>query len=64
VGGGEHDWAYVLGRLGWLQYDVAIALDVRLVGAAIYVYAIVAGVRHGLTLPASDVRAASAADSV
>ena len=43
VGGGEHDWAYILGRLGWLPYDHALALDLRVIGAAIYVYAIVAG---------------------
>ena len=46
VGGGEHDWAYLLGRLGWLAHDKAIALDVRVLGAGIYVYAIVAGVRY------------------
>jgi hypothetical protein len=46
VGGGEHDWAYLLGRLGWLAHDKAIALDMRVLGAAIYVYAIVAGVRY------------------
>jgi hypothetical protein len=46
VGGGEHDWAYLLGRLGWLAYDNAIALDVRVLGAGIYTYAIVAGLRY------------------
>jgi hypothetical protein len=46
VGGGEHDWAYILGRLGWLRYDQAIALDIRVVGAAIYVYAVAAGFKH------------------
>jgi hypothetical protein len=43
VGGGEHDWAYILGRLGWLRYDQALALDVQLLGVAIYLYATVAG---------------------
>jgi hypothetical protein len=51
VGGGEHDWAYLLGRVGWLQYDQAIALDVRLVGVAVYVYAIVAGARYAWRVP-------------
>ena len=46
VGGGEHDWAYLLGRLGLLTYDKALALDVRLIGAAIYAYAVVAGFRY------------------
>ncbi|MDQ3996266.1 MAG: hypothetical protein M3303_04530 [Gemmatimonadota bacterium] len=53
VGGGEHDWAYLLGRLGWLQYDQAIALDVRLVGVAVYVYAIVAGARYAWRVPSA-----------
>jgi len=43
VGGGEHDWAYLLGRLGWLAHDRALATDIHLVGVAIYVYAVVAG---------------------
>ena len=25
VGGGEHDWAWMLGRLGWLKFDHRIA---------------------------------------
>jgi hypothetical protein len=45
VGGGEHDWAYILGRFGWLKHDQALALDIRLLGAAIYVFAVVAGFR-------------------
>ena len=43
VGGGEHDWAYILGRLGWLRHDHALAVDLRLAGFAIYLYAIIAG---------------------
>jgi hypothetical protein len=54
VGGGEHDWAYLLGRLGWLAYDKAIALDMRLVGAAIYVYAVVWGFRYALNSAATS----------
>jgi hypothetical protein len=50
VGGGEHDWAYLLGRLGWLQYDHALALNIRLLGAAIYLYAVVTGVREALRM--------------
>ncbi len=49
VGGGEHDWAYLLGRLGLLAYDQAIALDIRVLGAAIYVYAMAAGLRYAWT---------------
>jgi hypothetical protein len=46
VGGGEHDWAYILGRLGWLKHDQALATDIRVVGAAIYFYAVIAGWRY------------------
>jgi hypothetical protein len=60
VGGGEHDWAYLLGRLGWLRYDQAIALDIRLLGAAIYAYAIVAGLRSAWRISAPDESAAAA----
>ena len=60
VGGGEHDWAYLLGRLGWLQYDQAIALDVRLVGVAVYVCAIVAGARYAWRVPSPTGEAAAA----
>ena len=48
VGGGEHDWAYLLGQLGWLQHDRALALDVWLAGVAIYLYAVVLGARESL----------------
>jgi hypothetical protein len=62
VGGGEHDWAYLLGRLGLLQHDQALALDIRLVGAAIYVYAIVAGVRYASRMSSPTEGRASAAE--
>jgi hypothetical protein len=39
VGGGEHDWAYLLGRLGWLQYDAGIAAAIHLAGVLIFVWA-------------------------
>jgi hypothetical protein len=32
VGGGEHDWAYLLGRLGLLAHDQGIAGTIRTVG--------------------------------
>jgi hypothetical protein len=43
VGGGEHDWAYLLGRLGWLKQDQRIGQFIWLVGVLIYVVAIVGG---------------------
>ena len=60
VGGGEHDWAYILGRLGWLRYDQALATDVRLLGAAIYVCAIVMGWRYAWAKPPVDAEQAAA----
>jgi hypothetical protein len=63
VGGGEHDWAYLLGRLGWLRYDHAIALDIRVLGAAIYVYSIVAGFRYARRPSATDEPALAASVS-
>jgi hypothetical protein len=43
VGGGEHDWTYILGRLGWLHYDQALATDIRVLGGVIYLCAIAGG---------------------
>lgn len=54
VGGGEHDWAYLLERLGWLQHDEAIAGVIRLVGAALYAYAVIAGWRHASTASSGE----------
>ncbi|MGH7579947.1 MAG: hypothetical protein ACREM9_07230 [Gemmatimonadales bacterium] len=51
VGGGEHDWALMLGRLGWLDRDQAIGGVVFLLGVLLYGVAIVAGWR---TLTAGD----------
>jgi len=43
VGGGEHDWAYMLGRLGWLRHDLLISHIIWSIGVAIYVVAILVG---------------------
>ncbi len=40
VGGGEHDWAYMLWRLGLLQQDQGIARGVHAVGVVIFVFSI------------------------
>ncbi|MBB4634624.1 hypothetical protein [Longimicrobium terrae] len=39
VGGGEHDWAYILGRLDLLEHDQAVAGWVRFAGAALFAFA-------------------------
>lgn len=43
VGGGEHDWAILLGELGLLPRDQAIGGAVFLAGVLIYLVAVVAG---------------------
>jgi hypothetical protein len=43
VGGGEHDWAFLLDRAGWLDHDQRIAGIVYLVGVLLYAAAIVGG---------------------
>ena len=48
VGGGEHDWAFLLTRLGWLKFDHVIARDAWFLGVLAYIVAIVGGL---LVLP-------------
>lgn len=63
VGGGEHDWAYLLGRLGWLPHDQTIGHDLWFAGVSLYVIAIVGGL---VVLPSplpSDEPAESLSDS-
>ena len=43
VGGGEHDWAYLLGELGLLRQDVAIAQAVHFAGVLILLWSVLAG---------------------
>ena len=43
VGGGEHDWAFLLGHFGWLAHDRGIARAVHALGALTYLLAIAAG---------------------
>ena len=45
LGGGEHDWALLLDRFGWLERDQAIGGAVFLIGAALYAVAVVSGWR-------------------
>jgi hypothetical protein len=39
VGGGEHDWEYILGTLGLLEYDQRIARTFHVAGVLIFVWA-------------------------
>ena len=43
VGGGEHDWASLLGQWGWLERDQALGAAVYLLGVVLYAAAIIGG---------------------
>ena len=43
VGGGEHDWAILLGEQGWLDRDQAIGGAVFLLGVVLYLVAVGGG---------------------
>jgi hypothetical protein len=45
VGGGIHDWAYLLGRMGLLEQDGSIATLLRLLGWALMLFSVGLGVR-------------------
>lgn len=65
VGGGEHDWAYLLGRLGWLSRDQVIAQRVWGLGLLIYLVSIGGGlIALTSSQTASDETAESAIDSI
>jgi hypothetical protein len=59
VGGGEHDWAFLLGRFGWLNKDHVIAHNVWVVGVMLYVVAI-----GGALLAASNAPAVTESELV
>lgn len=40
VGGGEHDWNYLLGEAGWLARDVALGEATHALGVLVYLIAI------------------------
>ena len=46
VGGGEHDWAYLLGETGLLAHDQAIGRAVHALGVVVFVCAIALGWRQ------------------
>jgi hypothetical protein len=46
VGGGDHDWAYLLDALGWLERDRTLAQVVRIGGIVVFVVAIVRALAH------------------
>jgi hypothetical protein len=40
VGGGEHDWAYLLGRMGLLEHDQTLANLVQFAGLLLFLWAV------------------------
>jgi hypothetical protein len=65
VGGGEHDWAFLLGRFGLLAHDQGIARGVHATGTLVYLVATVSGLLFAMRAPASsseEVVALEAAD--
>ena len=58
VGGGEHDWAQLLGQAGWLARDQVIGGWVYFAGVVLYAAAIVIGWR-ALSAPRARLTAAA-----
>ena len=48
VGGGEHDWTFLLGQWGWLAQDQAIGGAVYLLGALFYGASVILGWRFAI----------------
>lgn len=61
VGGGEHDWAYLLADAGMLQADLRIAAVVRGAGAMIFLVSLGLGLIAALHRPAAPEMPAEAA---
>jgi hypothetical protein len=55
VGGGEHDWGYLLGRLGLLEHDQTLGGLVQLLGIFLFGVAILQGFHHARARPAAEV---------
>ena len=51
VGGGEHDWAYLLGRFGLLAHDQGIGRGVHAVGTIVCLVSVTGGVMLALRAP-------------
>jgi hypothetical protein len=49
VGGGEHDWAFLLGRFGLLAHDQGIGRGVHAIGVVVCLVAVAAGIRFAIT---------------
>jgi len=54
VGGGEHDWAYILGEFGLLQHDLSIARTVLLAGMLLFACAMLSALYWSTPVPDSQ----------
>ncbi|MGH7497711.1 MAG: hypothetical protein ACREL3_02545 [Gemmatimonadales bacterium] len=54
VGGGEHDWLYLLDTMNLLEKDLAIGRAVHLLGVVLYGLSIIWGVRTAGEEPAEN----------
>ncbi len=62
VGGGEHDWAYLLGRAGWLRDDARVSAAFRGLGLAVFLVALWWGFRAATAAPRAPAPAPDAVD--
>lgn len=55
VGGGEHDWAFLLDRFGWIAHDQGIGKSVHALGTLVFLLATAGGLLAAIRpAPASD----------
>jgi hypothetical protein len=54
VGGGEHDWAYLLGHFNLLAHDQGIGRSVHALGTLLCLVAIIGGVLAALQVPSDS----------
>jgi hypothetical protein len=54
VGGGEHDWAFLLGHFGVLAHDQGIGRSVHALGTFVWLVAVMSGLLFSLQVPSTD----------
>jgi hypothetical protein len=54
VGGGEHDWAFLLGRFGVLAHDQGIGRGVHAIGVVVCLVAVASGIRFAMATVQQD----------
>lgn len=59
VGGGEHDWTYLLSEAGWLANELTIARLVHAAGVLIYVFALGLSATNASRRPVNEESASS-----